>query len=104
MSEEIGGGTLGVIGAGIVAAITGALSWIAGRGRRNVEAAETRAETEIIDRLREEVARLSARMTSLEESESRLRAEASLLRSRVWELEAHIQRAGISLPPSSPVA
>ena len=100
MSEEIGGGTLGVIGAGVVAAVTGALSWIAGRGRRNVEAAETRAETEIIDRLREEVARLSARMTTLEESETRLRAEASHLRARVWELEAHIQHAGIGLPPA----
>lgn len=93
--SEIGGGTWGVVGAGIVAALTGALSWIAGRGRRQAEDAGHRAETDIIDKLREEVARLSARVTALEDSESKLRHEASQLRSRVWDLEGQLRAAGL---------
>lgn len=100
MSEEIGGGTWGVIGAGAVAAITGALSWLAGRSRRNVEEAGNRAETDIIDKLREEVARLSARVTALEDSENKLRAEAAQLRVRVWDLEGRLRVAGIEPPPA----
>lgn len=102
--DETGGnlGMWGTIGAAIVAAITGALAWINGRQRRaaedagySAEAARSQAEQDIIDKLREEVARLADRV-------NRLEAEGQRLRLRVWHLEDEMRKHAVPIPPERP--
>jgi hypothetical protein len=97
--DETGGnlGTLGAFGAGIAALVTGALAWISGRQRRQVEEAGLGAKEDIIEGLRAEVARLSERVQLLE-------ADGYRMRSRVWHLEDELRKNGIPIPPMTSVA
>lgn len=99
--DETGGnlGTLGAIGAGIAALVTGALAWITGRQRRQAEdygygaeAARYQAEADIIEKLREEVSRLTERVAKVE-------AESQRLRMRVWHLEDEMRKHNVPIPP-----
>jgi hypothetical protein len=99
--DETGGnlGTLGAIGAGIAALVTGALAWLTGRQRRqaedsgySTETVRNQAEVDIIDTLRAEVARLSDRVQALE-------ADGLRMRARVWHLEDELRKNGIPVPP-----
>lgn len=95
--DETGGnlGTLGAIGAGIAALVTGALAWISGRQRRQVEKAGLGAKEDIIEGLRAEVARLSERVQMLE-------TDGFRMRSRVWHLEDELRKNGIPIPAMAP--
>jgi hypothetical protein len=99
--DDTGGnlGMWGTIGAGIAAAIAGALAWLTGRQRRQAEeygygadAAGYKAEKDIIENLRAEVARLSERVQALE-------TDGLRMRSRVWHLEDELRKHGIPVPP-----
>lgn len=106
MMDETGAnfGFWGTIGAGITALIAGGLAWLNGRQRRQAEdfgygadAAGYKAEKDIIEKLRAEVARLSDRMQTLE-------SEAYRMRTRVWHLEDELRKNGIPIPPMTPGA
>ena len=99
--DESGGnaGMWGTIGAGIAAAIAGALAWFSGRQRRQVEeygygadAAGFKAEKDIIENLRAEVARLSERVSKLE-------TEGLRMRSRIFHLEDEMRKNNLPIPP-----
>lgn len=92
--DETGGnlGMWGTIGAGIAAALAGALAWISGRQRRQVEEAGLGAKEDIIDNLRAEVARLSERVTKLE-------AEGMRMRNRIFHLEDEMRKNNLPIPP-----
>lgn len=95
--DETGGnlGMWGTIGAGIAAAVAGALAWISGRQRRQVEEAGLGAKEDIIEGLRAEVARLSERVQMLE-------SDGYRMRSRVWHLEDELRKNGIPIPAMAP--
>ena len=95
--DETGGnlGMWGKIGAGIAAALAGALAWISGRQRRQVEEAGLGAKEDIIEGLRAEVARLSERVRLLE-------TDGFRMRSRVWHLEDELRKNGIPIPTMVP--
>lgn len=79
------GGYLGMVG-------TGFAGYIKGRGKRAVESAATGAETDVIVMLRQEVARLSARLTAMEGREGRLIRH-------VYRLEGLMAGANLTPPP-----
>ena len=80
------------IGAGIAAAVTGAVGWLAGRQKRATEATEEKAERDVIELLRKEVERLSVRVAGLEGREGRLIRH-------VYRLEGLMRGAGMEPPP-----
>ncbi len=86
--------TSGGIGAA-VAAVGGLLyAWLTKGSRRAAianEIASTTAETGVIETLREEVNRLSARLTNLE-------ARCDRQARRIWQLEAELARHGMPVP------
>lgn len=84
-------GDLGTIGAGLMAIITGALGWWAGRGKREVTAAEQQAQINVVNLMRDEVTRLSARVKALETHDS-------VNRSRIHQLEIALVKAGVPIP------
>jgi hypothetical protein len=67
-------------------------TFFAGRGKRNVESAAAVAETDVITMLRDEVTRLSNRITALEGREGRLIRH-------VYRLEGLMAGAGLTPPP-----
>lgn len=79
---------IGTAAAGIVSGIGG---FIAGKGKRNVATAATGAETAVIDLLRQEVERLSGRLTALEQREGRMIRH-------IYRLEGVMRAQGIEPP------
>lgn len=90
--------TSGGIGAA-VAAVGGLLyAWLTKGSRRAAianEIAATSAETGVIETLREEVTRLSARLTNLE-------ARCDRQARRIWQLEAELAKHGMPVPAEVP--
>lgn len=82
------------VGTALAWILVGIGSYLAGRGRRPVEAAGVAAETDVIDMLRAEVSRLSQRITALEGREGRLIRH-------VYRLEGLMAGAGLTAPPFS---
>lgn len=81
----------GTIGQGIMAVVVGALGWIAGRQKRKTEAVEEGAERDVIRLLRDELDRLSARVSAMEKREGRLIRH-------VYRLEGLMRGAGMEPP------
>lgn len=80
---------IGTAAAGVVSGIGG---WFMGKGKRNVESAATGAETAVIDLLRQEVERLSGRLTALEQREGRMIRH-------IYRLEGLMRAKDIEPPP-----
>ena len=74
----------GLIGAGIASAVTGAVGWFAGKGKREAGNAASAAETELYKTLREEIAALHT--------------EIVRLRNYVNRLERAMRDGGLELP------
>lgn len=96
----------GVVGAAVMATVTGALGWISGRGKRRVADAESGANVELLQGL---VTRVQSLETSLAGMSDKLDAEAGLrmqaqeeahrLRLRVMTLETAMRQIGAVIPP-----
>jgi hypothetical protein len=76
----------------VTAIVTGVGGWFLARGRRNAETAAVVAETGIITMLREEVTRLSLRVSGLEQREGKLIRH-------VYRLEGLMRANNIDPPP-----
>lgn len=83
---------LTLIGGGLASLATGFIGWFAGKGKRNVENAATGAETAVITLLRQEVERLSLRLTALEQREGRMVRH-------IYRLEGLMRAKDIEPPP-----
>jgi hypothetical protein len=81
-----------LLGTGIAGVVSGIGGWVMGRGKRNVETAATGAETAVITLLRQEVERLSARLTALEQREGRMVRH-------IYRLEGLMRAKDIEPPP-----
>lgn len=80
------------IGGGIGAIVLGALSFIAGRGKRQVTEARQEAEIDVVTLLRQEIERLSQRVAGLESREGRMIRH-------IYRLEGLMRGHGIEPPP-----
>ncbi len=81
----------GVIGTGAGLLITNVVAYFAGKGKREVKEAANEAERDVIVLLRQEVERLSARVTAMESREGRLIRH-------VYRLEGLMRGAGLEPP------
>lgn len=80
------------VGAGIGGLFVGAMSYFAGRGKRQVADTKADAEVDVVTLLRQEVERLSERVKGLEAREGRLIRH-------VYRLEGLMRGHGIEPPP-----
>ena len=79
------------IGAGLGGLFVGAMSYFAGRGKRQVSEAKNEAETDVVTLLRQEVERLSKRVEGLETREGRMIRH-------IYRLEAMLRELGKEPP------
>lgn len=81
-----------LIGGALAALLTGAGGWFMGKGKREVAQAENAAERDVVNLLRQEVERLSARVTAMETREGKLIRH-------IYRLEGLMRAKDITPPP-----
>lgn len=80
-----------LIGGALAALLTGAGGWFMGKGKREVAHAENVAERDVVTLLRQEVERLSKRLSDLEAREGRMVRH-------IYRLEGLMRAKGIEPP------
>lgn len=80
-----------LVGTGLMGLLTGVGGWFMGKGKRAVESAEATAERDVVNLLRQEVQRLSDRLTLMEAREGRTIRH-------IYRLEGLMRAAGIEPP------
>lgn len=105
-----------VVGSAAATAISGAIGWFAGKGRREVSASqdnaqisEYRADQATTDAAAAQIKQLLERVDALETKYSRLwddlqteKQAGSKLRDRVHQLESILRANNIPVPPEQP--
>lgn len=77
---------LATVGTGAAVILSNVIAYFAGKGKREVKEAANDAERDVIVLLRQEVERLSARVTAMESREGRLIRHVYRLEALVREL------------------
>jgi hypothetical protein len=81
-----------VVGTGVVGVLGAIGTWFMGKGKRAVDGAESKAERDVVNLLRQEVERLSVRLSAMESREGRMIRH-------IYRLEGLMRARGVEPPP-----